>query len=335
MTRRELAVSAAAAVLAGTSRAQSQAQRSRYGVATTSFLTALRPNNALTFAEHMHRLGAAGVQAPLASVDDDYIGKLKAFCGERGMYLEVMAPLPKDSPDAFEARVLAAKKAGARCVRSACLSGRRYETFASRAEWDAFVAQSRRSVEAAVKVAERHKMPLALENHKDWTLPEMVALLKQYSSPYLGVCLDTGNNMALLDDPYELVEQLAPYAVSTHIKDMDVEEIPDGFLLSEVPFGQGLLDLGRMERTIRQARPETPFLIEMITRDPLRVPCLTDRYWETMGERPARPLARMLMLVRRRRAATPPPPALPRVSALSRADLLKKEEENVVACLRT
>ena len=50
-----------------------------------------------------------------------------------------------------------------------------------------------------------------------------------------GGCVDTGNNISLLDDPMELIEGLAPYAISTHIKDMGVEPWKDGFLLSELP----------------------------------------------------------------------------------------------------
>ena len=61
-------------------------------------------------------------------------------------------------------------------------------------------------------------MPLGIENHKDWLVDQQVALMKQYSSEYLGVCLDTGNNMAVLDDPMETVEKLAPYTFNVHSK---------------------------------------------------------------------------------------------------------------------
>jgi sugar phosphate isomerase/epimerase len=68
-------------------------------------------------------------------------------------------------------------------------------------------------------------VPLAIENHKDWTADEMAALMKEKASRWLGVCLDTGNNIALLDDPMATVEALAPYAISTHIKDMGSRRI--------------------------------------------------------------------------------------------------------------
>ena len=56
------------------------------------------------------------------------------------------------------------------------------------------------------------------------------------------------------------------YALTTHVKDMGLEPYPDGFLLSEVRLGEGVLDLPRMFTMVRQARPKTNFVLEMITR---------------------------------------------------------------------
>jgi sugar phosphate isomerase/epimerase len=176
-------------------------------------------------------------------------------------------------------------------------------------------------------IVEKLGMPLALENHKDWTASEMAALMKQKSSEHLGVCLDTGNNISLLDDPMDVVATLAPYALSTHLKDMGVARYKDGFLLSEMPFDEGFLDLKRIVSTIRQARPKTKITLEMITRNPLEVPCLTDKYWATFPERGGRYLARTLRLVEDN--ARP----LPRLDHLDKAAQLRLEEDNVKQCL--
>ena len=45
-------------------------------------------------------------------------------------------------------------------------------------------------------------------------------------------------------------------------------------------------------------RPEIRLNLEMITRDPLEVPCLTPKYWATFEDLPARHLARSLTMVR-------------------------------------
>jgi 3-oxoisoapionate decarboxylase len=94
---------------------------------------------------------------------------------------------------------------------------------------------------------------------------------------------------------------------------MGVEETTTGFHLSEVPLGDGILDLPRMVRAIRGARPGVRFSLEMITRDPLNVPCLTEKYWSTFGDVGGAALARTLTRIR---ANTPRRP-LPTIAGLS------------------
>ncbi len=82
------------------------------------------------------------------------------------------------------------------------------------------VAGFHKQIAAAMPIVEKYRMPLGIENHKDWRVDEQVALLRQYSSEYLGVSLDTGNNLTVLDDPMDVVEKLAPYTFNVHLKDM-------------------------------------------------------------------------------------------------------------------
>jgi sugar phosphate isomerase/epimerase len=153
-------------------------------------------------------------------------------------------------------------------------------------------------------------------------------LLKRFGSDNLGVCLDTGNSVALLEDPKTTVETLAPLTRTTHFKDMAVAEYAEGFLLAEVPLGTGFLDLGEVVRVVRKARPDVRLNLEMITRDPLRVPCLTERYWATFDALPGRHLAAALALVRRHATKQ-----MPNVSDLPER-ALEAEERNVVQSLQ-
>ena len=60
------------------------------------------------------------------------------------------------------------------------------------------------------------------------------------------------------------------------------------------PLGEGILDMRAIVDTIRRAKPDVHFSLEMITRDPLQVPCLTEKYWSTFQEVPGVDLARTL-----------------------------------------
>jgi len=285
----------------------------------------------LGFLRFCRERGAAGVQTTVTLRDEASAASLRHFLGESGMWLEGMVRLPRDQADVerFAAEVRAAKAAGATVLRTAMLSGRRYETFATAEEFERFRQSSSQSVLFAEPVVARENVRLAVENHKDYRTDEFVALLKRVASEYVGATVDTGNNLALLEDPLETVRALAPYAFSAHLKDMAVDECPEGFLLSEVPFGDGFLDLAGIVKTLRAARPEVRFNVEMITRDPLVIPCLTDRYRNTFGPLAEQASAKTLALVRRHREGRP----LPRAAGLSLEARLKREDENVRRCI--
>ena len=273
------------------------------------------------------KLGAAGAQGGMTSIDFDWARKTRRMKEELGMYVEVQTFLPRvgESPSVFEHAVRVAKEAGASSLRVVCLLGRRYEMFNTLGEWKSAVADFHKQIAAAVPVVEKHRMPLGIENHKDWRFEQQLTLLKMYGSEYLGVTLDTNNNISLLDDPMETIEQLAPYTLNVHLKDTAVQEYERGFLLSEVPLGDGMLDMKRVVHTIRRARPDVHFSLEMITRDPLEIPCLTEKYWATFDDVNGVDLARMLSQVR----ANKPRKPLPRISGLSPEGRLQLEMELV------
>lgn len=325
MTRRQLLLAGAAAAVPAFG-----VPHTAMGIATTSFMT-LREHDTYEFLEYCHALGAGGIQAALTSLEPEYLRKLRERAESYGMYLEVMVELPKEADaSSFERTVAAAKSVGALCIRTAALGGRRYETFSQLSDWQEFVKRSLAAVDRALLIVTKQQVPLAIENHKDWTAHELASLVKDRSSEYLGVCLDTGNNIALLDNPMDAIETLAPYAISTHFKDMAVEPYPDGFLLSEVPLGEGIVDLHQAVATLQRARPKTRFTLEMITRNPLKVPCLTDKYWATFPNRNGKYLADTLRMVNEGAGRLQ---HLPHVDGESRPGLLQLEEENVKQCL--
>jgi sugar phosphate isomerase/epimerase len=264
---------------------------------------------------------------PLGAGDARYVKALREAQERLGMYLEGSVRLPGDRMDSgrFEAEVRTAKEAGVDILRTVLLGGRRYETFTSREGYDGFRRQAWQALQRALPTLDRHKVRLAVENHKDLRSGELVGLMGKLASERVGVCIDLGNNLALLEDPVETVQALAPWVLTCHLKDMAVAEYAGGFLLAEVPLGDGILDLGRIAGMLRKARRGIRFGLEMITRDPLQVPCLEEGYWKTLTDVPGKDLARTLALVRRRAAKGP----LPRISALGREEQLAQEGSNV------
>lgn len=285
----------------------------------------------LTFLKHCRELGAGGMQAELGVLNTDDIARLRGFADQHNLYVEAIVKPPKDHADLerFEAEIKTARDVGVQAARTTIIPGRRYERFSSLAEFREFERRGREMLQRAAPIVEKHRVPLAVENHKDQRIDERVALFEQLGSEFIGACLDTGNSFALLDGAYEPITALAPFAFSVHLKDQALREYEDGFLLADIPLGQGSFDLKRMVEIIKRAKPKIRFVLELITRDPLRVPCLNDDYWVTMPSVPARDLARTLRFVREH-----PAKHLQEVNALPLEKQVQVEDANVSASLR-
>jgi sugar phosphate isomerase/epimerase len=287
--------------------------------------------NALQLLRHCKEIGAGGIQVTLNDWTDDFTKKMRDEREKLGLYLEGSIGLPKTEADVprFEAQLLYAKEAGAKILRTVCMSGRRYENFHSQAEFQQFKMGAISSLRLAEPIVRKHQIKLAIENHKDWRASEMVVLIKLIQSEWIGVTLDFGNNISLLENPMEVISTLAPYSFSTHVKDMGVQEYEKGFLLSEVPLGQGIVDLPAAVALCKKSNPLITFNLEMITRDPLKIPCLDSAYYETMGDISSSALAKTLAMVREKKFAG----KLPQTSSLSGEQALALEEKNIVDCL--
>ena len=282
--------------------------------------------NALDVLDHCHNLGAGCLQIGVRDWTNDFIGQVRNKRESLGVSLEGQVGLPRNDSDLarFESELRAAKEAGATILRTVCLGSRRYETFKSIDEWKRFIRDSRQALERAEPVLDRMRLKLAVENHKDWRIDEHLDLLKHLDSEWIGVNLDFGNNISLLEHPHDVAEALAPFVMTTHVKDMALAEHDDGFLLSEVPLGDGILDMKRMMSTCTKANPSVWFNLEMITRNPLRVPVFLNSYWHTMNRLPASDLARTLKLAKAGNANS-----LPTITNRNEVGRLEFEETNV------
>ena len=286
-----------------------------------------------TFRALCCRFGAGGVQIDLSQLPVDDLPALAAVrevFDAQGLEIELSIPSRYlETPEAYEQAAAAAAALGATRARVGLLYGRRYETFETRATWDAFVSRWRETLARMRPVFERHRLEIGIENHKDWLAADLVALLREIDNPRVGVCLDFGNNLSLLEDPDETIDLLAPFAVTTHLKDMGVARTAEGCEVAEVPLGEGLLPLERHVATVRRARPDVRFTLEMITRDPLPVPYRTELYWATF-DASARRSGRVRQFESRVLARTQEKPLF-RASGLTLEEQIEAEDRHVAA----
>ena len=327
MTRRQMLFTTAA-VMARRAAGFETPRSPNLGAAPTGFglHRRARPVDLVDLA---HELGLGVVETRLTANDLDAVKALRAKVESYGMRVILDTPLPRSESDVerFEAALAACKNAGAISLHAA-MTQRRYEEFDT---FDAFKARfeaCQKQVALAEPVLRKQRMKLGIENHKGWRSVEQAAWVKRVDSEWVGVHLDFGNNLSLCEEPEETLANLAPYAVACHLKDMAVQPYEDGFLLSEVPLGEGILDLPHWVRTLRAKNASMPFDLETITRDPLKIPLFTKKYWATFDDQysplPGRDVARTLDIVRK----NPPKSPLPRTTGLSLAEQARLEDEN-------
>jgi sugar phosphate isomerase/epimerase len=229
-----------------------------------------RPMTVWDFLKRARRLGVAGVslESCFLPSDDAFFNRLRDTLDEYGLERVWAWGHPdglRSGADREAARDLVrhlrhARTLGAGVMRIA--GGSRKTRPAS------FAVHKRRlggMLRKLLPAAEDHGVVLALENHIDLTGDEMVDLVTTLDSPWLGVCLDTGNNLRLHEDPVVVAEKLAPFTRATHVKDIGVRRgDPQDFAFwPSVPLGKGLVDLGRVIELLRKARYKGLLAIEV------------------------------------------------------------------------
>jgi sugar phosphate isomerase/epimerase len=323
LSRRRMAAILAAAVSAPILHAATK--RTTLGIAADA-LPSQRGSRTEQIIDLCLSWGMGGAQSGLTFPDAQAALAARTKLEKHGIFL--VATVSINDTERFRVLANLAKEAGVVALRVAS-GGRRYEQFQNREDRQAHVRAVEEGLARAIPIAESVRIPIGLENHKDFTIDEHVDLYRRYSSEYFGACVDTGNNLALLEDPIEPIDRLAPHAVLAHLKDATLEEYPDGFLLGDIPLGEGMLDLPRIVGILHKHRPKLPIVLECITRNPLKIPCLTDAYWKSFPKRDEEAIARTMRLVRANR-----PKWQMKVSEeISREELAAMESKHVERCI--
>jgi 3-oxoisoapionate decarboxylase len=331
MTRRQVLATAAAAPAWLAAQTPSK-QLANLGGAPAGFPIRTRAGRGgakpFDFVEHCNGLGLGVVETRLPNPDADAVKTLRQKVEGHHMRLILDVGYPRDEAGvaAFDASVKAAKECGAISLHAA-MTGRRYEDMNSFDEFRQNFERCQKSIALAEPILRKHRIRLGIENHKGWRSAEQAAWLKRLSSEWVGVHFDFGNNLALCEEPAQTLGNLLPYTFACHIKDMAMQPYEDGFLLSEVPLGEGLLDIKGMVAALQKKDANMPFDLEMITRDPLKVPVLTDKYWVSFDDSysplPGRDFAKIVALINRNHPKSP----LPRTTGMSPEAQLKLEDD--------
>jgi len=142
---------------------------------------------------------------------------------------------------------------------------------------------------------------IGVENHAgDMQAREVRTIIEESGKDFVGSCLDTGNPVWVAEDPFVTLEVLAPYVVTTHIRDSAVWEHPRGAATQWVALGDGSVDFKRFIARYRELCPHLPAMqLEVITgRRPDVLPYLEPDFWKYFPKTPAAEFSRFVALAK-------------------------------------
>ncbi len=266
----------------------------------------------------------------MGSLEDDHLKKVKAKSEELGIQIELGMRSICPTSKAFDPKqgtaeeqltrmIHAAKTVGSPIVR--CFLG----TFADREN-----GEIDRHIESTIKVLKAMKskirdsgLKVAVENHAgDMQARELKSLVEGAGKEYVGVCLDSGNPLWAIEDPHLTLETLAPYVLTSHVRDTALWRTPEGAAVQWTRMGDGNIDINGYLTKYLELCPGKSISLEIIVTGPRMYPFHTPKFWDAYKKTPAWEFSRFLALADRgtARAAAPPTPK-ERVAEKEREDL--------------
>jgi sugar phosphate isomerase/epimerase len=191
---------------------------------------------------------------PLDQLTGDELDRLARAAAERALVLEV-GTRSLDPADLVR-YIEIAGRIGARSLRTV-LSGPRREA----GDVSAAVA----AIQRVIPELHQHRVQLALENNEVFAAAHYAAIMRELSTPAVGVCLDTANSLGRPELLGAVLDQLADHTVMLHAKDYDVRRIDTrmGFSVTGAAAGQGRVDFDLVFDRLRAAgRQDLSVIIE-------------------------------------------------------------------------
>lgn len=169
--------------------------------------------------------------------------RVRRYLKERGLSLEI--DTSGTDPDHLRPLLHLAKALGARNLRTYT---RHHGTLAEVA------AKTTADLKRAAVDAKNAGVELVLENHEEFSGPELARIIDAVSSPWLKVLYDYGNSQMVLEDPGACLDALLPHVRTLHLKDhlmLAAEDSPDGKLsVLGVAMGDGALPIVELSQRL-------------------------------------------------------------------------------------
>jgi sugar phosphate isomerase/epimerase len=155
-------------------------------------------------------------------------------------------------------------------------------------------------------------LKLAVENHSgDMHSRELKSLINEAGTDFVGACIDSGNAAWALEDPHDALDRLAPYALTSHMRDSALWISAEGINVEWTRMGEGTVDIARYLRTFVEKCPGRAVSLEVITNRQRAFDFRDPRFWDAYPRMTAADFARFLVLAEKGRPRPAIAPNLP------------------------
>jgi 3-oxoisoapionate decarboxylase len=153
-------------------------------------------------------------------------------------------------------------------------------------------------------------LKIAIENHAgDMQARELKTLVEGAGPDFVGVCLDSGNPVWTIEDPHLTLDTLAPYVLTSHMRDSALWRTPEGIAVRWTRMGEGNVAIDDYLRKYIQKCPGKAVSLEVIvTPQPRLFNYAVPEFWNLYRNQPAWEFARFLTLADKGKPLVEPPP---------------------------
>jgi sugar phosphate isomerase/epimerase len=189
----------------------------------------------------------------------EFLTQIRDFAQEHGLYVEF------GSVNLDPIRLIQDLKSARLVGASVATTYLGYDPRLPKAERERLLARAGQELRQVAPFAERSGVRIAVENHADVSSKELKELIWTVGSQWVGVCLDTTNNLFLGEEPLYAARELAPYVCSTRLNDCLVASALAPQTVTPLALGEGNVPLGEIIAILRQASGLERFTIQVPT----------------------------------------------------------------------
>jgi sugar phosphate isomerase/epimerase len=286
----------------------------RYGID----LFSLRSQGWSAF-EYLQYCASQGVQGVhfseprfLGSLDEDNLRQVREEAERLGIGIEIGMLSICPASKLFDATKGTAEEQLTRMIRAAqvvgspilrAVLGNRFDRHCG-VPMQEYIESTVRVLRGVRSVALDAGIRIAIENHGgDLRACELRELVEAAGTDFVGVCLDSGNLPLTFDLPCDALDLLAPYVVTTHIRDARIFSTETGVAVAWVRAGEGNIGLEPFLRRLVKLKPECPLQLETIVLEPRTLDFRVPGFWDAFPELPQEVFQRYMEVAER---GTPP-----------------------------